>query len=345
MADAFISRLFESIWADSDDEPKACGLVASDAPSASSANGPAASDGPLSSSAVSRAASDSLSASSLIGPCGSDSPSAVPAIALVTSDSPSASSTIGIVSSDGLSASAAVGFVALEGPSASSTIGLVAVDAPSASLPILPLAIDGPSASSAIGLGASSASASVVGSTASHMLDLLNLGPALRALHHADHLWWHDLVHSGHRQQIAAYDGLVWKMPLRHEDPLTHCMCLLRRLVRNDSCYYVGITESPIRRWEAHSRKYTTMYLVYVAATSRTTASLEMAILHKVAFGSLMCENNSLGGEAASSGTPHYLYVAVRESGLLRGNYREPKRSRFGSCDVAEDIRRWGGGR
>ena len=61
--------------------------------------------------------------------------------------------------------------------------------------------------------------------------------------------------------------------------------------------------------------------------------------------GSLMCENNSLGGEAASSGTPHYLYVAVRESGLLRGNYREPKRSRFGSCDVAEDIRRWGGGR
>ena len=233
MADAFISRLFESIWADSDDEPKACGLVASDAPSASSA----------------------------------------------------------------------------------------------------------------IGLGASSASASVVGSTASHMLDLLNLGPALRALHHADHLWWHDLVHSGHRQQIAAYDGLVWKMPLCHEDPLTHCMCLLRRLVRNDSCYYVGITESPIRRWEAHSRKYTTMYLVYVAATSRTTASLEMAILHKVAFGSLMCENNSLGGEAASSGTPHYLYVAVRESGLRRGNYREPKRSRFGSCDVAEDIRRWGGGR
>jgi hypothetical protein len=185
---------------------------------------------------------------------------------------------------------------------------------------------------------------SVGGSSASYMLDLVEIGPSVRALHHADHFWWHGLVHSGRRQQIAAYDGMVWKMPLQHEDPFTHCMGLLGRLVRNDCCYYVGITESPIRRWEAHSRKYTTMYLVYVAETSRTTAALESRILHKVAFGSLMCENNSRGGEAASSGSPHYLYVATREIGLLRGSYRAPKRSRgMRSADVRQDIREWGG--
>ena len=188
-------------------------------------------------------------------------------------------------------------------------------------------------------LGSSSGGPSSASASASIMLDMMGMGPALRALCHADHLWWHGLVHGGLRRQIDAYDGLCWKMPLQHEDPLTHCMCFLRRLACNDCCYYVGITESPIRRWEAHSRKYTTMYLVYVAETSRTTAALEMAILQRVAGGNLRCENDSLGGEAASSGSPHFLYIATRESGLLRGKYRAPKRSRMQSADIMQDLR------
>ena len=158
---------------------------------------------------------------------------------------------------------------------------------------------------------------------------LLDMGPAERAMYQSDRFWWHALVHSGLRQHIAAYSGIVWKMPEQYEDPLPHCMRVIRRLAGNDCSYYAGITESPIRRWEAHCTKYTTMYLLYVAETSRATAGLEQAILREFAFRSLMCENDSHGGESASSASPHYLYVVARESGQLRGSYRAPKRSRM----------------
>ena len=165
----------------------------------------------------------------------------------------------------------------------------------------------------------------------------LDLGPAERALYQSDRFWWHELVHSGLRHRIAAYSGIVWKMPERHEDPLIHCMRVIRRLAGNTCCYYVGITESPIRRWEAHCTKYTTMYLLYVAETSRTTAAFEMSILRQIAFGSLMFENDSFGGESASSASPHYLYVVTRESGLLRGSYRAPRRSRM-RANIMDDL-------
>ena len=174
-------------------------------------------------------------------------------------------------------------------------------------------------------------------SAASGERSLLDMGPAERAFCQSNHFWWHELVHSGLRQRIAAYSGIVWKMPEHYEDPLTHCMRVIRRLAGNDCCYYVGITESPIRRWEAHCTKYTTMYLLYVAETSRTTAAFEMAILRRVAFVSLMCENDSFGGESASSASPHYLYVVTRESGLLRGSYRAPKRSRM-RANIMDDL-------
>ena len=127
-------------------------------------------------------------------------------------------------------------------------------------------------------------------------------------------------------------------MPRRDEDVLAHCLRVIKRLVENGDSYYVGITESPIRRWESHSAKYTTMHLLLVAESSRTTADLEMSILQKFAFQSLKCENGSFGGECASIGSPHYLYVVSRSLGLLRGTYREPKRPRM-KATVADDCR------
>ena len=170
-------------------------------------------------------------------------------------------------------------------------------------------------------------------------LSFLLMGPAERALYQLDRFWWHELVHSGLRQRIASYADVAWKMPERYEDPLTHCMRVIRLLAGNNCSYYVGITESPTRRWESHCRRqYDTMYLLYVAETSRTTAGLEQAILSEVAFRSLLCENNSYGGESASSATPHFLYVVTRESGNMRGHYPEPKRSRM-RATVMDDIR------
>ena len=82
------------------------------------------------------------------------------------------------------------------------------------------------------------------------------------------------------------------------------------------------------------------MYLLYVAETSMTTAAFEMAILRQFVFVSLLRENQSYGGECASSASPHYLYVCTRESGLLRGSYPAPKRSRMSASfmDIVQGI-------
>ena len=337
-ASGFISRLFEAIWDDADEAEEASLATR---PIVDEAEGPSMATRPT----ADEAERPSLATRPIVDEAEGPSPSLVTTAIADAAEGLSLPQGPITDEAEGLSLAAGPDADEAEGPSLAA--GPIADEAEGPSLATRPHAL-GSSSPRGVALatssgGASSASASVGGSTASSLVGLLDMGPSMRALHYADHFWWHGLVHSGLRQQIACYNGIVWKMPQRVEDPFTHCMSLLGRLVRNDCCYYVGITESPIRRWEAHARKYTTMYLVYVAETSRTTAALEMAVLNKVAFGSLKCENDSRGGEAASSGSPHYLYVAARESGLMRGNYREPKRSRLRTADVMEEIRGWGG--
>jgi len=169
-----------------------------------------------------------------------------------------------------------------------------------------------------------------------HAVAVRSLGPAEAELQRCDQYWWLDLVHNGLRCRISECDGIIWKMPTRHEDPFRHCMNFLGRI--KGVAYYIGITESPPLRWESHSHKYDLMYLVWVAQSSRETAALEKQLLDRVAFRSLSCENRSYGGERPSAGSPHFVYVCTRESGLMRGNYGVPRRGGKWSASVEESL-------
>lgn len=85
-------------------------------------------------------------------------------------------------------------------------------------------------------------------------------------------------------------------------------------------CFYIGITENPSRRFDEHlaSGGHWVRHVVLVQApTSRTTSSLERDLL--VTYGNVFgCLNASAGGERASAGSPHFLYLLVGQDSLLR---------------------------
>ena len=84
--------------------------------------------------------------------------------------------------------------------------------------------------------------------------------------------------------------------------------------VRRGQVFYIGITENPDRRWGWHceggGQRWESMLVLLQAATSHTSAAMEMALLHE--FGSrTLCHNNSAGGEGRSSGSPHFCYMLL----------------------------------
>lgn len=162
------------------------------------------------------------------------------------------------------------------------------------------------------------------------------LGPAEAALNRNDQYWWRELVNSTLRRRISLCDGIIWKMPTKTQDPFAHCLEFLSKV--SGVKYYIGITESPVLRWEAHSHRYSYMYVVWVADSSRETAQLEMRLLDRLAFKSLSCENDSYGGERPSAGSPDFLYICTRESGLMRGTYPEPRRGSRMGASVLESL-------
>jgi hypothetical protein len=101
---------------------------------------------------------------------------------------------------------------------------------------------------------------------------------------------------------------------------LDHAADRVRGIVRLGRTFYIGISENPGRRFGEHlgaNPSWSRMLVLTQADSSRETANLEMQLLRL--FGSAMeCANNSTGGERASAGSPHYLYVLVGISGLIR---------------------------
>ena len=109
------------------------------------------------------------------------------------------------------------------------------------------------------------------------------------------------------------------------QDPFNHCCTWINSLQVD---FYIGITESPERRYEEHFERQTVGYqplmtVLYQANHSRHTASLERQLLAKYLHWP-RCMNLSTGGEGASAGSPHYLYVVHSTSSLTR---RPPRRS------------------
>ena len=91
--------------------------------------------------------------------------------------------------------------------------------------------------------------------------------------------------------------------------------------------FYVGITENPVARWRSdHQRRFEHMVVCYEASSSFDTSALERRLIRHclnpdggfLSFGNRRCLNAGLGGEHASCGSPHYLYIAYRADALTR---------------------------
>lgn len=87
--------------------------------------------------------------------------------------------------------------------------------------------------------------------------------------------------------------------------------------IRGGASFYIGITENPTRRCEEHGAAWDRMVLLLEAPSSRISADMERMLLSTFG-GRFQCCNASAGGERPSAGSPHYTYLLLRDSGLLR---------------------------
>lgn len=103
------------------------------------------------------------------------------------------------------------------------------------------------------------------------------------------------------------------------EEGWRHASARIGGIVRGGVVFYIGITEHPARRWSEHSAgsMWDDMEVLIEAPSSRATGELEERLLQRFS-GAFLCQNASRGGERRSGGRPHYLYVLIGRSGLLR---------------------------
>ena len=105
---------------------------------------------------------------------------------------------------------------------------------------------------------------------------------------------------------------------------LEAALLICGRRVRAESfCFYIGITECPSRRFEMHQAagSWARMVVLCKARSSRETAFLERALIKEhLDRLNLRCTNFGPGGECASAGSPHFLYLLIGHSNLLRGS-------------------------
>ena len=90
-----------------------------------------------------------------------------------------------------------------------------------------------------------------------------------------------------------------------------HADRIIRAIRDRRHSFYVGITRDPARRWEQHQARnssWSHMTVVVEARDSVATSTVEMQTL---VFwrGDPLCLNRSSGGESATLGSPHYVYV------------------------------------
>ena len=111
----------------------------------------------------------------------------------------------------------------------------------------------------------------------------------------------------------------IGEEPCDVEDGWSHASRCITKLVRAGVTFYIGITEDPPRRWSEHivAGLWNYMDVLVVAPTSRVTGELEKRLIRQFRRG-LGCTNSGSGNERPSGGQPHYLYVLVGHSGLLR---------------------------
>ena len=132
-------------------------------------------------------------------------------------------------------------------------------------------------------------------------------------------IWWHSVVPSSLLKAVASNRDVAFDLPTvqpeTRDEWVTHCIGAIRRRSR---AFYIGISEQPLLRWEYHACDgFVEMHILLVASSSAHTAWVEMALIASCR-GNLRCSNIGAGGERASRGSPHYLYVVWRCNALMR---------------------------
>ena len=135
--------------------------------------------------------------------------------------------------------------------------------------------------------------------------------------------WWQSLVPNGLAVSIARERDIVWRLPRDEPQSLAewrqHCEQAIRSISRS-YVFYIGITDNPAHRWQMHSHSgvgWSTMFVIAVAASSRTTGQLERHLIDMFR-NPLTCTNIGRGAECSSYGSPHFVYTVFRTDGLLR---------------------------
>ena len=106
------------------------------------------------------------------------------------------------------------------------------------------------------------------------------------------------------------------------EEGWGHAFSRIHELAARGMAFYIGITENPARRWGDHCQAapWDDIKILIEAPSSHVTAELERRLIDR--FRPVIgCANVGPGGECCSAGHPHYLYVLVRQSGLLRRSF------------------------
>ena len=102
------------------------------------------------------------------------------------------------------------------------------------------------------------------------------------------------------------------------EGAYRHAVAHIEVHMRAGRSFHIGITENPDRReQEQLDLGWDFLEVLVEAPSSRETGALETRLIARFR-GAPLCQNLGSGHERPSGGRPHYLYVAVRMSGLLR---------------------------
>ena len=95
----------------------------------------------------------------------------------------------------------------------------------------------------------------------------------------------------------------------------------VRSVVDAGQAFYIGITENPPRRWDEHrdtpGTSWERMTVLVQAPSSAVTKAIEQELLEQWS-GKFLCHNVGKGGEHASAGGPHFVYILVGPPFLRR---------------------------
>ena len=150
--------------------------------------------------------------------------------------------------------------------------------------------------------------------------------------------WWQSIVPSSLLREVAVNPDVDFELPNfqpeSRDEWVTHCMAVIRRCSR---AFYIGISEQPLLRWESHARGgFVGMDILMVAPSSAHTGWVEAALIARCRS-NLRCSNVGAGGEHASRGSPHYLYVVWNSNALMRRAGGGGRRT-FRDCSVMGDL-------